>query len=235
MQVTINNQSNDILNKLYTAARTCYSSEDPDTIYKESFNKPKEELLKTIEHTLKSTHYSVIEHHSITFFIKGISRACAQQFLRHRLASPSMQSQRYCKLNQNEQFDYVVPNLILNNKEAKRRYEIFMSEAQILYNYLTQLGIPAEDARYVLPNATATNITFTANLRQLIHICAERTCLTAQSEIRQLVSLMRAEVIKVLPFMEKYLQPKCEHLGFCPESKKRSCGRKPTKALDKSK
>ena len=64
----------------------------------------------------------------------------------------------------------------------------------------------------------------TCNLRELIHICNERLCANAQKEIRELVRQMSFEVSLIMPFLEEFLQPKCEKIGYCPEFK--SCGRK---------
>ena len=97
-----------------------------------------------------------------------------------------------------------------------------LSEA---YKKLVDLGLPAEDARAVLPNACATNLTWSCNLRELMHVCNERLCTCAQEEIRTMVREMVEKVTKELPFLKKYLVPKCEMLGYCNEPK-RSCGRK---------
>jgi flavin-dependent thymidylate synthase len=100
--------------------------------------------------------------------------------------------------------------------------------AHCLYWYLLHIekGGKAEDARDLLPNATKTNIVLTCNLRELMHICNERLCTRAQKEIRELVHQMRNGVVGVCPELGKYLQPKCEILGYCREHK--SCGRKET-------
>ena len=97
------------------------------------------------------------------------------------------------------------------------------------YAKLISLGIPAEDARMVLPNACHTNLTWSCNLRELIHVCNERLCKCAQIEIRLLVILMANEVEKILPFMKEYLVSKCDMLGYCNEPASRSCGKKPLK------
>ena len=100
----------------------------------------------------------------------------------------------------------------------------FLEEAKSAYSTLQSLGIPNEDARYVLPNACETTLEFTCNLRELIHIMNERLCNRAQWEIKELCQKMREEVIAAEPAFADFLQPKCEHLGYCPEHA--SCGRK---------
>ena len=84
-------------------------------------------------------------------------------------------------------------------------------------------GIPAEDARAVLPNATVTSMVASLNLRELIHLANLRLCTRAQKEIRVLVSRMCSELTKEEPWLKEYLVAKCDRLGFCDEAK--SCGR----------
>lgn len=229
MQVTIADESYFIVNKLYAAAHTCYSSDTPDKIYHDSGTMTQEDMLKTINHCIKSGHLSVIEHQHLTFFISGISRVTAQQLTRHRLPNYSMASQRYITFADGK-FDYVIPPAIMKDTDAKVAYIEEMERLSKQYATLVKKGIPAEDARYLLPGATCTNLTMTVELRELIWICKERLCNKAQWEIRQLVHLMKNETVKLLPFLEPYLQPKCVALGYCPESKKRSCGRCKVKA-----
>ena len=93
------------------------------------------------------------------------------------------------------------------------------------YFQFIEAGIPAEDARAVLPNAAATSIVASLNLREMIHIANLRLCSRAQYEIRSMVKAMCDELIKSEPWLKPYLVPKCERYGFCDEDK--SCGRKP--------
>jgi len=90
----------------------------------------------------------------------------------------------------------------------------------------TENGIPAEDARFILPNACATSMVVSLNLREFIHVANIRLCTRAQDEIRLLVKKMCQELIKDEPWLKPYLVPKCERMGYCDESK--SCGRKPS-------
>jgi thymidylate synthase (FAD) len=90
------------------------------------------------------------------------------------------------------------------------------------YEILIEYGVKPEDARAILPNACSTNLVMSCNLRELIHICNERLCAKAQTEIRELVNAMKDEVIERLPFLKPYLQPKCVKFGKCTEAK--PCG-----------
>lgn len=210
-----------MLRTIYTAARTCYSADTPYNIY--SSTDDEEKMLKLIERVISSGHYSVIEHIQVSFAISNVSRACTHQLVRHRHMSFSQKSQRYVK--EKGQFDYIIPPTIARDEVLKDKFVKFMSEISQKYLEFTEAGIPAEDARAVLPNACATSMIASLNLRELIHIANLRLCTRAQYEIRLLVKAMCDELIKEEPWLKPYLVPKCERLGYCDEEK--SCGRKP--------
>lgn len=213
MQVRLISYTQDPVNTIEEAASTCYDSQPTNG--------------KIMNHCYKSGHHSVLEFAEFTFKISGVSRALTHQLVRHRLASFAQRSQRYCK---EDNFDYVIPLTVLKNEEALQEYKNTMRSIAESYNKLLDLGMPAEDARYVLPNSCATEICVKMDLRELIHFCNERLCTCAQWEIRMLAKMMKDEVEKVSPECAKLLVPKCEKFSpynFCTESKKRSCGRHP--------
>ena len=105
-----------------------------------------------------------------------------------------------------------------------------MAATTKFYIEMTGKGIKAEDARMILPNATATSMVASLNLRELIHLSNLRLCTRAQAEIRTMVKMMCDELIKTEPWLKEYLVPKCEKSGFCDEDK--SCGRKAKRGLD---
>ena len=185
-----------------------------------------EKMLKLIERVISSGHYSTIEHIQVSFAISNVSRACTHQLVRHRHMSFSQKSQRYVK--EKGQFDFIIPPTIEKNPELKEKFENFMGEISKMYTEFTEAGIPAEDARFVLPNAAASSLVTSLNLRELIHLANIRLCTRAQCEIRIMVKMMCDELVKQEPWLKKYLVPKCERLGFCDEDK--SCGRVPTRA-----
>jgi len=127
-------------------------------------------------------HTSVLEHATATFLIQGISRACSHQLVRHRLASFSQRSQRYCDTGE---WEPVVPPEIADNEYALSVFNDFNVLAKVYYTKLRKLGIKKEDARFVLPNATPTSLVMTANLREWRHIISLRADTAAQWEIRQ--------------------------------------------------
>ena len=132
-------------------------------------------------------------------------------------------NQRYVK--EKGQFDYIIPPPIEKNPELKEKYTQFMGKVSEQYQEFVEAGIPAEDARFVLPNAAASSLVASLNLREMIHLANLRLCTRAQYEIRTMVKMMCDELIKVEPWLKPYLVPKCERLGFCDEAK--GCGRKP--------
>ena len=137
----------------------------------------------------------------------------------------SQKSQRYVK--EKGEFDYVVPKAIEKNPELNKKFEEFITATSNLYQEFIDNGILAEDARSILPNAAASSLVASLNLRELIHLANLRLCTRAQLEIRMLVKAMVDEVVKKEPWLKPYLVPKCERLGYCDEDK--TCGRMKTK------
>lgn len=181
------------------ACRVCYNSYD--RMNKNSH----EELIKKV---IAKGHLSVLEHASITFMIVG-SRAMTHELVRHRLASFSQESQRYVRYSdvedkkKNKEFGWVVPPTIAikgieeetqddDARSVLTLYQDAIKRAEVIYRQLLERGIPAEDARYVLPNATTTTIYMTVNLRELRHIFEVRCNPRAHWEIREnFVTLLR--------------------------------------------
>ena len=154
----------------------------------QSFHRLKEGSEKEFVRMIRrSGHHSVLEHAYATFRISGISRACSHQLVRHRLCSFTQKSQRYVD---EKDFSYVIPPSVEENEEAKKLFEEFMESARNTYVRLKELGIKNEDARYLLPNATETEIVLTANFRELRHIISLRKDKSAQWEIRKLAHEM---------------------------------------------
>jgi len=213
-----------ILKTVYTACRTCYSAQSPVEMYDNDVDE--EKMLKLIKNVIASGHHSTIEHIQISFAISNVSRACTHQLVRHRLMSFSQKSQRY--VQEKGQFDYIIPPTIDKNPELREKFISFMGEISDKYQEFVEAGIPAEDARFVLPNAASSSLVASLNLRELIHLAQLRLCTRAQYEIRCMVKAMCDELTSQEPWLKEYLVPKCEALGFCDEHK--SCGRKITKA-----
>jgi thymidylate synthase (FAD) len=204
------------------AAHTTWKKEAPsDTFEKMS----EEDAKKFLKRVMALGHLSVIEHASFTFSISGVSRACTHQLVRHRIASYTQQSQRYVKFEENE-VECIVPPTIKGDKRDK--FMATMKELAKSYKELLDSGVPAEDARYLLPNAATTQIFVTMNARELMHFFGLRCCTRAQWEIRDMSNKMLAEVRKVAPTIFEAAGPNCVLMGYCPEGRN-SCGLYPTK------
>ncbi len=223
------------------AAKLCYSSADIDTLYD---GLTEEKVSSFLDHLSAIGHESPIEHASFTFGIEGVSRSLLAQITRHRLASFSVQSQRYVKENA---FSFVLPPEIEAVPEAKEEFLKAMEEDQKHYENLTSLLLEKhkkellaqgeeeksaarkaekkaiEDARFVLPNACTTKMVCTMNARSLMNFFALRCCNRAQWEIRELATMMLREVKKVAPHLFQNAGPGCVR-GACPEGSM-SCGK----------
>lgn len=140
-----------------------------------------------IQARLREGHESIVEHASATFEVSGISRACSHQLVRHRLASYSQESQRYVNFDEPE---LVMPRDIQANAEARAVWNRLAAQTGEAYRTLRKLGIRKEDARFLLPNATATRIIVTMNFRELLHFFRIRISPPAQWEIRELAVRM---------------------------------------------
>lgn len=195
------------------AASTCYDSQTAGG--------------RIFRHCYKSGHHAVLEFADFTFRISGVSRALTHQLVRHRMASYAQRSQRYCV---EDGFEYVTPKTVKGREGALEIYEQTVEQIKKAYADLIALGVPAEDARMLLPNACCSEICVNMNLRELIHFCNERLCMCAQWEIRAMAKEMVKAVVAVAPELEALLVPKCEARApycFCTESKSRTCGKHP--------
>jgi thymidylate synthase (FAD) len=202
-----------------TAIRTCYSANKPSEIValegEKYFGQTATdgdggtEADRLFRHITRSGHTSTLEHITYTFAIEGVSRALLAQLTRHRVGfSFSVQSQRYVRFGSGDKtggFSYVVPPSIAGSFAAAFAFEKAMEDAQKRYDQLRSLGVPAEDARMVLPNAAATNLTMTANLRALLDFYGKRRKgRGAQWEIAELAERLREEVTRVDPWTSPY-------------------------------
>lgn len=203
------------------AAHSCYSEDSAADLLETV------DPAKMLRHVIGMGHHSVIEHAVFTFSVEGVSRALTHQLVRHRIASFSQQSQRYVRLSEPT---YVVPETVKRDPEAMKVYEETMDGIWDSYSKLIGMGIPAEDARYVLPNGCTTNITITMNARELLHFFSMRCCNRAQWEIREMADEMLRLCKEVSPVIFSDAGPACIR-GPCPEGKK-TCGHPRTDMKD---
>lgn len=204
-------------------AKLCYAKADVNALRERVSSQDQSTFLERI---MQSGHLSVLEHASFTFAVEGVSRALLAQLTRHRIASFSVQSQRYVSLAEN--FNYIMPPAIKAlGEEAAARYDAQMRQMQAWYaQWQQELGAKGEssneDARFVLPNACETRILFTMNARELRHFFSLRMCNRAQWEIRRMAQSMFEQCCKAAPAMFRDAGPGCLR-GACPEGAK-SCG-----------
>lgn len=203
---------------IYTACRTCYSELMPDDIFQRAATGQvaPEKQQDLVRRVIESGHGSTIEHIVFTFAISGVTRTLSHQLVRHRAGVAfDQQSQRYLNYKRPS---YMVPGSLADAPDEMRdRFVAEMDDSLAFYGEMLEAGIPGEDARFVMPNATRTNLIMTANLRALIHMSGLRLCTMAQWEIRRLFQLIRHEIFQVSPFLGSFLAPKCVALGYCDE------------------
>lgn len=204
-------------------ARLCYSKTKVDDLRQRVETKDQTAFVKKV---FGMGHESVLEHATFTFAVEGVSRVLLAQITRHRLASFSVQSQRYVSYDGG--FGYVVPPQI--EALGEEAAEEFASQMNTIQQWYTQwqekLGAGEggnEDARFVLPGACETRLMVTMNVRELRHFFSMRMCNRAQWEIRALASEMHRLCMEVAPALFEDAGPGCLR-GFCPEGEK-SCGR----------
>ena len=205
------------------AARVCYSALPYDELKEKTGTQDQAGFLKGV---IRSGHLSVLEHASFTFYVEGVSRALLAQLTRHRIASFSVQSQRYVSMK--DQFSCVVPPRISAlgpEKEAEylRQMETIGKWYEEWQEAFDEDPSANEDARFVLPNACSTRLVMTMNARELRHFFSLRCCERAQWEIRSLASRMLALCRQAAPVLFDDAGPYCV-AGPCPEGS-RSCGR----------
>lgn len=205
-------------------ARLCYAGGNVDRLMEKVSGQDQQAFLEKL---MSMGHESVLEHVSFTFLMEGVSRVLLAQLTRHRIASFSVQSQRY--VSYKDGFGYVTPpSIAALGEEALEEYRGQMAQMQRWYEeWQERLGAAGEksneDARFVLPGACETRIMTTMNARELRHFFALRMCSRAQWEIRSLAESMFALCYEAAPALFRDAGPECLR-GGCPEGAK-SCGR----------
>ena len=192
------------------AGRLCYSDSDILSLREGVRGRAPQ----FVEKLVSMGHLSPLEHASFTFGVQGVSRALLAQITRHRIASFSVQSQRYVKQSG---ANYIVPPTVeALGEEAVARYHEQMDVIWGFYGEWLNAGIPAEDARFVLPNGAETRMVFTMNARELMHFFSLRCCTRAQWEIRRLAWCMLGLARREAPELFSNSGPGCV-AGACTE------------------
>jgi len=221
IDVRLLDHTTDPTRSLYLAYRVAYSALTPQQIDDriEQDRITRAQMEDFIEKRLETGHASPLEQVWFEFGISGVSRAFSHQFVRHHVGiSFEQQSQRYVAFKKGE-FPYTIPDTV-RRKGYADKMEAAFDRLGDLYQEMIDGGVPAEDARFLIPNAANTNFKVTVNFLELLHICDLRLCTRAQWEFRQVASQMRAEIHRRFPELAKYIQPKCgdKRWGYCDES-----------------
>ena len=182
-----------------TAARLCYAPVGAAELME---TMPEERIRSVLTTIMESGHFSTLEHASYTFAVDGVSRALTHQLVRHRIAS----------------FNVVTPDTIASDPERKALFDEAIAAAVSAYEKLLDAGVPAEDARYLLPNAAESKIVITMNVRELLHFFKLRCCNRAQWEIRDMAHRMLELARPTAPFIFADAGAPCVS-GACPEGK----------------
>ncbi len=232
------------------AARLCYSNSGAEVLFDGMTD---EKASSYVAMLAKLGHESPLEHANFTFTIEGVSRSFLAQITRHRIASYSVQSQRYVRRGS---FDFIVPPNIAGNEEALAEYNKIMENCAESYQKLTEIlqkkeadrlvsegkseeeawklaeKVAIEDARFVLPNACDTKMIVTMNARSLRNFFSLRCCNRAQWEIRSVADQMLALCREAAPNLFKNAGPGCVSEGKCSEGKM-TCGKPRTELIMK--
>lgn len=217
-QVQLVSYDSNAIDKLFLAAKRCTSDYEDifigKTIVKEVTQNTKVDLIRKC---MSSGHMSILEHTSYTFHVI-CSRACSHQLVRHRLASYAQQSQRYVNY---EDIGYI-DKFFSGDKALMKAY---VKVAETGYNYMLNNDIKPEEARYILPECTATFVIVTMNLREILTFLEQRMCFKAQDEIRFLANKIHSHLMKTIgDLLVDMPIIRCAKYGYCPESK--PCGHK---------
>ena len=232
------------------AAKLCYSSSGADRLFEGLTDEKAQSYVAMLS---KLGHESPFEHASFTFAIEGVSRSLLAQITRHRIASYSVQSQRYVK---RDSYDFIVPPNVAEDEEALAKYNSVMQSCVEGYERLTEIlqkkaaeklekegkttdeamkaaeKIAIEDARFVLPNACDTKMIVTMNARSLRNFFRLRCCNRAQWEIRALADEMLRLCRDAAPALFMNAGPGCVSEGKCTEGKM-TCGKPRTELMVK--
>lgn len=193
-EILTNLNSNDILKKLERYGRVCYKSENRITD-----DSSKQFILNLVSRG----HESVIEHISIT--VKIIcDRGISHEIVRHRIASYSQESTRYCNYSSGSFGNELTLIRPFFWEEASEKYQVWLNSMKVAedaYIALIDLGASPQEARSVLPNSLKTEIVVTMNLREWRHFFKMRTDIHAHPQMREISIPMLKEFQKQVPII----------------------------------
>lgn len=154
--------------------------------------------VRLLREAKKRKHWGVFEHASYTVSVSGISRSCTHQLVRHRLFSYLQSSSRMIDFTRFASSDFIIPSSV-DRASCQRRFSELIDSALKTYAELMKKGIPKEDARFVLPEATPQHVVITGNARSWLHFFYMRMSRQAQWEIRELAEAICKKLMEISP------------------------------------
>jgi len=189
----------EMLKKIEAAGRTCYKSERLIT---------DESHKAFVKNIIQRGHESVLEH--VSFTVKFIcDRGVSHEIVRHRIASYSQESTRYCNYSKGEfsgELTFILPQFFKDGP-SREMFEIACKNAEDSYFELLSLGFMPEQARAVLPNCLKTEVIMTANVREWRHFLKLRTSKAAHPQIRELAIQLLNQLLEIVPELFEDIKP----------------------------
>jgi len=186
--------SESILKQIELAGRTSYKSEDQIT---------QDSAIKFVEMIIKNGHLSVIEHYSITVRVI-CDRGVTHEIVRHRLASYTQESTRYCNYSQGKfggEIAVIKPCFWVEEDNKYLIWKRTIEQIEKAYIELIKIGASPQEARSILPNSLKTEIVMTMNLREWKHFFSLRTSETAHPQMREIAVPLLKEFQKRIPII----------------------------------
>lgn len=183
-----------IIKKIEKAARVCYKSED-----KISEGSAEKFLLNIIS----KGHESVLEHEKITVTVI-CDRGVSHEIVRHRIASYSQESTRYCNYNTEKfgkELTFIKPCFWFEDSDKYSVWEKQMQQIEDTYNRLIESGASPQEARAILPNSLKTEIVITMNIREWRHFFKLRTSVGAHPQMREIANIMLSSFQSKIPIL----------------------------------
>ena len=181
-----------MLQKIERIGRVCYKSEDLIT---------EDSAEKFIRNILKRGHESVIEHEKIS--VKMVcDRGVTHEIVRHRVASYSQESTRYCNYQKDKfgnELTFIKPVFWKEDSPEYTLWKESMQQIEDQYMKLIDMGASAQEARSILPNSLKTEIVVTMNLREWRHFFRLRTASAAHPQIREIAGMVLEELRRQIP------------------------------------
>lgn len=182
----------DVIKKLERCGRVCYKSEDKIT---------DDSAYKFIENIIKRGHESVLEHFS--FSVKFIcDRGISHEIVRHRIASYSQESTRYCNYSKDDfgtEITVIEPCFLVPGTEGYKLWEGACLVAEQMYFKMLDWGCTPQEARVVLPTSLKTELVMTANIREWRHFLKLRTSPAAHPQMKEVAGLLLKELKAKIP------------------------------------